>query len=130
MSLFRLFLIFSFLILRPFSTFAMPEQDRDQLQTLNEWLPYVGCQDDKLFKLCYTVSTEECEGTVRELVEKSCLNYFKPKWMNPASGSLEYWKNLITECTYSEFKRRLKGREVESLFCQNRGVNKGGGTKK
>ena len=123
MSLSRLFLTFIFLISGALPAHAMNEKERDQLLALTEWFPYMSCQDDKLFKQCYVISTSECEGMSAQSI-KGCFLMNKEKWMKPSGGSLEYWKDMLTKCTASDIRAKLKGREIASRFCENRGVKK------
>jgi hypothetical protein len=107
----------------PLPVLSMNEGERDQLRLIPEWLPYVGCQDTKMLKQCFVWTTDECEMSVSKTAN-SCLNQYKSEWMNPISGSLDYWREKISDCVIRDIKTKNKNRIVESILCQNKGVTR------
>lgn len=120
---FRLFAVFAFLIVAAPFSLATTERERDELRMLPEWFPYVSCQEDKMLRQCYRWTTAECEGTV-ENSSNSCLNQHRSEWMRPGNGTYDLWSRKIVDCVIRDIKAKLKGREVESILCQNKGVTR------
>lgn len=105
------------------SASALVESDRNQLRQLEEWYPYYGCQDEKVFRQCFKWTREECEVMTMQTI-KSCLNLNDPRFRLSDGVDLDHWKEKIIFCSLKDLQIKLKTRIVDSLLCKNKGVTK------
>lgn len=103
-----------------FPAHALTEKEKDKLRMMSEWIPYSSCQETRYLKQCFLWSTEECEG-MTEKSSLSCLNQYQSQWSNPMTASLDRWQDKIVDCVQRDIRVKLKGREISSVQCKNKG---------
>lgn len=103
--------------------FALKASEVREVKQLQEWYPYYGCLEDKVFKQCFKWTREECEVTTQQTL-KSCLNQHEEKMKAYTKTPIDDWKQKILDCAFRDVNAKLKSRSIESLYCQNKGVGK------